>query len=418
MLMHAVAHGSCANTVRKSALKVDPGRKIPCHTGDSNPSALRLAFRPDAATREQTTAVRGCQRKLMHYSAGFVSIKQRWSSKGLCSCPSAGQRPHGVVWWLTQWLPSRQNTWPVRLASRRRLVTDTVTPVTAKHMAGQAGITVVSGDVWHSDSRHSKTHVRSLASRRRLVTDTVTPVTAKNMAGQAGITASSGDWHSDSRHGKTHGRSGWHHGGVWRRLTQWLPSRQNTWPVRLASRRRLVTDTVTPVTAKHMAGQACITASSGDWHSDSRHGKTHGRSGLHHGVVWWLTQWLPSRQNTWPVRLASRWCLVTDTVTPVTAKHMAGQAGITVVSGDVWHCGCLNRAESGCNVAGAGVRVLQLSRYDVDTVETARGVQYTDGVLSSLSYKGKPPPTDKGKTFGSEKITNKQTKKQQHYFNL
>ena len=98
MLMHAVAHGGCANTVRKSALKVDPGRKIPCHTGDSNPSALRLAFRPDAATREQTTAVRGCQRKLMHYSAGFVSIKQRWSSKGLCSCPSAGQRPHGVVW--------------------------------------------------------------------------------------------------------------------------------------------------------------------------------------------------------------------------------------------------------------------------------------------------------------------------------
>ena len=63
------------------------------------------------------------------------------------------------------------------------------------------------------------------------------------------------------------------------------------------------------------------------------------------------------------------------------------------------------------------MRVLQLSRYDVDTVETARGVQYTDGVLSSLSYKGKPPPTDKGKTFGSEKITNKQTKKQQHYFN-
>ena len=56
------------------------------------------------------------------------------------------------------------------------------------------------------------------------------------------------------------------------------------------------------------------------------------------------------------------------------------------------------------------MRVLQLPRYNLDTVETARGVQYTDdGVLSSLSYKGKPPPTDKGKTFRSGK--NKKTKK-------
>ena len=37
MLMHAIAHGGCSDTVRKSALEVDSGRKIPCRTGGSNP---------------------------------------------------------------------------------------------------------------------------------------------------------------------------------------------------------------------------------------------------------------------------------------------------------------------------------------------------------------------------------------------
>ena len=37
MLMHAVAHGGCAHTVRESALKADTGRKIPRRTGDLNP---------------------------------------------------------------------------------------------------------------------------------------------------------------------------------------------------------------------------------------------------------------------------------------------------------------------------------------------------------------------------------------------
>ena len=34
--MHAIAHGSCTDPVRESALKVDSGRKIPCRTRDSN----------------------------------------------------------------------------------------------------------------------------------------------------------------------------------------------------------------------------------------------------------------------------------------------------------------------------------------------------------------------------------------------
>ena len=37
MLMHAIAHGGCTDTVRQSALEVDSGRTIPCLTGDSNP---------------------------------------------------------------------------------------------------------------------------------------------------------------------------------------------------------------------------------------------------------------------------------------------------------------------------------------------------------------------------------------------
>ena len=37
MLMNAIAHRGCTDTVRESALKADSGRKIPCRTGDSNP---------------------------------------------------------------------------------------------------------------------------------------------------------------------------------------------------------------------------------------------------------------------------------------------------------------------------------------------------------------------------------------------
>ena len=36
MLMHAIAHGVVRTHVRKSALKVDSGTKIPCRTGESN----------------------------------------------------------------------------------------------------------------------------------------------------------------------------------------------------------------------------------------------------------------------------------------------------------------------------------------------------------------------------------------------
>ena len=38
MLMHVAAHGGCTDTVRETTPEVDSGRKIPCRTGDSNPS--------------------------------------------------------------------------------------------------------------------------------------------------------------------------------------------------------------------------------------------------------------------------------------------------------------------------------------------------------------------------------------------
>ena len=37
MLMHAIAHGGCTDTVRESALKFGSGRKIPSRPRDSNP---------------------------------------------------------------------------------------------------------------------------------------------------------------------------------------------------------------------------------------------------------------------------------------------------------------------------------------------------------------------------------------------
>ena len=55
MLVHAIAHGDCTDTVDESALEADFGRKMPnCGTGDSNPrqycaqlfslTFLRLSF--------------------------------------------------------------------------------------------------------------------------------------------------------------------------------------------------------------------------------------------------------------------------------------------------------------------------------------------------------------------------------------
>ena len=47
MLMHAIAHGGCTDTVRESALKVDTGKKSLAARGLEPASVLRLAFQSD-----------------------------------------------------------------------------------------------------------------------------------------------------------------------------------------------------------------------------------------------------------------------------------------------------------------------------------------------------------------------------------
>ena len=53
MLMHAIAHGGCTDSVSESALKVDSGRKTPSlHLGLEPSLVLRLAFQSDALPTE------------------------------------------------------------------------------------------------------------------------------------------------------------------------------------------------------------------------------------------------------------------------------------------------------------------------------------------------------------------------------
>ena len=52
MLMQAIAHKGCTDTVRESALNLDSGRKIPRRTGTQPASVLRLASQSDALPDE------------------------------------------------------------------------------------------------------------------------------------------------------------------------------------------------------------------------------------------------------------------------------------------------------------------------------------------------------------------------------
>ena len=51
ILVHAIVHRGCTNTIGESAPIVDPGRKVPSHTGESS-SVLRLAFWSNALPTE------------------------------------------------------------------------------------------------------------------------------------------------------------------------------------------------------------------------------------------------------------------------------------------------------------------------------------------------------------------------------
>ena len=66
MLMHATAHGSCTDTVRESALKIDSGRRkktLPL-LGPEPASVLRLAFQSDALPTERKTVASEIYRQI------------------------------------------------------------------------------------------------------------------------------------------------------------------------------------------------------------------------------------------------------------------------------------------------------------------------------------------------------------------
>ena len=61
MLMHAIAHGGCADTVRESALKADCGTEKE-NLGLEPASVLRLAFQSDVLHTELSPPLAGIDR--------------------------------------------------------------------------------------------------------------------------------------------------------------------------------------------------------------------------------------------------------------------------------------------------------------------------------------------------------------------
>ena len=85
MLMHAIAHGGVRTQVRESALKVDPGRKIPCRTGESNlrqrrdgPMLYQLSYIEDAKDTGTNSGKSGAR------NPEAESIRGRAESTGGC----------------------------------------------------------------------------------------------------------------------------------------------------------------------------------------------------------------------------------------------------------------------------------------------------------------------------------------------
>ena len=63
-LIHAIAQEGCTDTVRESALKVDFGRKIPCHTRESNLPQQHACPMCNRATSPTPEASRNCESDL------------------------------------------------------------------------------------------------------------------------------------------------------------------------------------------------------------------------------------------------------------------------------------------------------------------------------------------------------------------
>ena len=75
MLMHAIAHGGCANTVRESALKADWETNPVHHLGLEPESVLLQAFQSDAVPTELLeTCSHDWRKALLRDSAFWHSV--------------------------------------------------------------------------------------------------------------------------------------------------------------------------------------------------------------------------------------------------------------------------------------------------------------------------------------------------------
>ena len=63
LLMHAIAHGGCTDTVRESALKADWEKNTLPYRGIVPASALRLAFEADSLPTELFPAPNLCYKR-------------------------------------------------------------------------------------------------------------------------------------------------------------------------------------------------------------------------------------------------------------------------------------------------------------------------------------------------------------------
>ena len=74
MLMHATAHSCSTNTAGGSALKVDPGRKVPCRCGELA-TALCLAFKMNKSIcKVQNLGCRDCSKRIHAHTHTYT----RW----------------------------------------------------------------------------------------------------------------------------------------------------------------------------------------------------------------------------------------------------------------------------------------------------------------------------------------------------
>ena len=81
MLMHAIAHGGCMDTVRESALEADSGREIPCCTVDSNLHQYYAWFFSRTLYQSELSQSQSWSCSANSYAAKYFAASD-WTSSG------------------------------------------------------------------------------------------------------------------------------------------------------------------------------------------------------------------------------------------------------------------------------------------------------------------------------------------------